>query len=269
MNEAVNEKIQNYVFKDFTDSVIKDPEAVEEYSLEEFQDQPRKNKEFVKIIKAESDSASEQQFRISPIVKKHRGIADQEREDQQRRIDDLVEKKFSLVEEEAYRLGYDKGLEKGREEIYQQLRSEVDEKVNILMEMVNEVLALKTSLIENQRLEIYSLIKNLTKWITLKELENDDDYLERLLSRLINEIETKDNLLIQVNKNHFEKMPKVLERIEERLGELKNVRVEVDYDIAEQGLIIESENGIINASMKEQFKSLDKLFESVGVKSDE
>jgi flagellar assembly protein FliH len=269
MNEAVNEKIQDYVFQDLTASAIDNPDEIQEYSLEEFQDRPRENKEFVKVIKAESHAASDKQFRISPIVKKHRGIADQEREDQQRRIEDLVEKKFSLVEEDAYKLGYEKGLEKGREEIYQQLRGEVDEKLNILMEMVNEVLALKTSLIENQRLEIYTLVKNLTKWITLKELEHDDNYLERLLNRLIHEIETKDNLLIQVNKNHFDSMPKVLERVEERLGELKNVRVEVDYDIADQGLIIESENGIINASMEEQFQSLDKLFESVGVKTDD
>ena len=137
------------------------------------------------------------------------------------------------------------------------------------MEMINDVLAVKVSLIENQRLEIYSLIKILTKWITLKELEKDEGYLERLLNRLITEIETNDNLLIQVNKNHFEKMPKVLERVEERLGELKNVRIEVDYDIAEQGIIIESDNGIINGSIEEQLKSLDKLFESVGIEVNE
>lgn len=269
MNDSAQEKIQDYIFQDFTGGAGEHDQSVSGYDLKEFTDQPRENPEFVKIIKSESHKARDTQFRISPIVKKHRGIADQEREDQERRIQDLVEKKFSLVEEEAYKLGYSKGLEKGREEIYQQLRNEVDEKVNILMEMVNEVLAIKVELLQNQRIEVYELIKNLTKWITLKELEQDDNYLERLLNRLIQEIETKENLLIQVNKNNFENMPKVLERVEERLGELKNVRVEVDYDIAEQGIVVESENGIINASMEQQFKSLDKLFEGVGVKVDE
>ena len=262
MNELINEEIHDYIFKEFSDSVGN--RDIEDYTLKDFEDRPRENKQFVKIIKAESTTAKKKQFRISPIVKKHRGIADQEREDQQRRVNDLVEK-FSLVEESAFKSGYEKGLEKGREGNLPTTRSEVDEKVNILMEMINDVLAVKVSLIENQRLEIYSLIKILTKWITLKELEKDEGYLERLLNRLITEIETNDNLLIQVNKNHFEKMPKVLERVEERLGELKNVRIEVDYDIAEQGIIIESDNGIINGSIEEQLKSLDKLFESVGI----
>lgn len=270
MDQASRGKIESYVFKDFT-GVDDDGSIgqVFDYSLEEFSNQPRKNADFVKVIKSESKHAKGSQFRISPIVKKHRGIAEQEREDQERKVKDLVDKKFSLVEEEAFKQGYSKGLDKGREEIYQQLRNEVDEKVNILMEMINEVLAHKIELLQNQRLEVYDLIKNLTKWITLKELEVDENYLERLLNRLIQEVETRDNLLIQVNKNNFDSMPQVLERVQERLGELKNVRVEVDYDIAEQGIVVESENGIINASIEQQFKSLDKLFENVGVKADD
>jgi flagellar assembly protein FliH len=58
-------------------------------------------------------------------------------------------------------------------------------------------------------------------------------------------------------------MPDVLAHIQGRLGELKNVRIEIDSAIATRGMIIESDNGIINATMEEQFKSLDNLFEDV------
>ena len=106
-------------------------------------------------------------------------------------------------------------------------------------------------------------MKNLTKWITLKELENDGKYLERLMEKLLLEIQSRSNLLIQVNMNDFQKMPEVLEVVQSKLGELKNVRVEVDPAILTRGIILESDNGIINATMEEQFKSLDKLFEEV------
>ena len=106
--------------------------------------------------------------------------------------------------------------------------------------------------------------------MTLKELSSDEEYIERLLERLIQEIETKDNLLIQVNKTKFDAMPEVLERVEERIGALKNVRVEIDYDIEnENGIIIESANGIINGSMEQQLRSLDKLFTSIGLDENE
>ncbi|MGB0454587.1 MAG: hypothetical protein ACPGJV_12840, partial [Bacteriovoracaceae bacterium] len=56
---------------------------------------------------------------------------------------------------------------------------------------------------------------------------------------------------------------------EAKLGKFTNTRVEVDYDIKDQGMVIESANGIVNGSLKQQFKNLDKLFESVGIKPSE
>ena len=64
-------------------------------------------------------------------------------------------------------------------------------------------------------------------------------------------------------------MPEVLDHLHEKLGELENVRVEVDYDIEGPGIILESQNGIINGTLKEQFNSLDKLFKTVGLENDE
>jgi flagellar assembly protein FliH len=58
-------------------------------------------------------------------------------------------------------------------------------------------------------------------------------------------------------------MPEILEHVQGRLGEMKNVRIEIDSSVTTRGIIVESENGIINATMEEQFKSLDKLFEDV------
>ena len=119
------------------------------------------------------------------------------------------------------------------------------------------------SIITNQKKEIYLLLRNLSKWIILKELNDDGKYIERLLEKLLLEIQARQNLLIQVNANDFAQMPEVLAHVQTRLGELKNVRIEIDSAILTSGIIIESDNGIINATMEEQFKSLDKLFEDV------
>ena len=52
---------------------------------------------------------------------------------------------------------------------------------------------------------------------------------------------------------------------EKIVGPLTNVRVEVAASMSDNGIIIESENGIIDGSIDAQFESLDKLFEKVGV----
>ena len=64
-------------------------------------------------------------------------------------------------------------------------------------------------------------------------------------------------------------MPEVLEVVQGKLGELTNTRVEIDYDIEAPGIVVESQNGIVNGSLKTQLDSLDKLFEAVGLASSE
>ena len=76
-------------------------------------------------------------------------------------------------------------------------------------------------------------------------------------------MQVRNNLLIQVNTEDFAHMPEILEHVQSRLGEMKNVRIEMNSTVNSRGIVIESENGIINATMEEQFKSLDKLFEDV------
>jgi len=98
-------------------------------------------------------------------------------------------------------------------------------------------------------------------------LKEDGAYVERLLEKLLLEMQARQNLLIQVSQNDFKSMPEVLQHVQSRLGELKNVRVEIDSDIHSKGMIIQSDNGIVNATMEEQFKNLDKVFEDVLVES--
>jgi len=216
-----------------------------------------------KTIKIERSFASQSQFKISPIVEKHRGLKDQEEYEYEMRVRAEVEKRVLAIQEEAYKSGFNEGVEQGREEIFNEMRNVVDQKLENFSEMINNVLSTQESIVQKQKKEIYGLIKNLTKWIILRELNEDGNYIERLLEKILLDMQARNNLLIQVNSSDFGHMPEILEHIRNRLGELKNTRVEIDSQIKSRGIIVESENGIINATMEEQFRSLDKLFEDV------
>ncbi len=263
-----NFEVQEYSFQAFQ----KAPENAD--VIREFEFKPIvtgqqlvRDPEFQKVIKIERNLAKDSQFKINPIVEKHRGFKDQEDAEYEARVQSEVEKRIQAIQDDAYKAGFEQGVEEGREEIFKHTRHEVEEKLENFTQMINEVLHTHEMIFNNQKKDIYRLIKNLTKWITLKELENDGKYLDRLLERLLLEIQSRSNLLVQVNINDFQKMPEVLEVVQQKLGELKNVRIEVDPAIQTRGMIIESDNGIINATMEEQFKSLEKLFEEVLVES--
>lgn len=241
---------KNYEFRDLRETIKED------FSKKE------------RIIKLEREDSIRSGFDISPIVRQHRGMKKQEEDEIERRIEEEVSKRVSKIQDEAYRAGHEEGVEQGRIEILEHTQAQAEEKLFLLNEMISQTLSTQSDILKDQKMELYKLIKNLTKWITLRELKEDGKYIERLLEKLIIETQAKANLLIQVDQKYFEEMPEILETVQKKLGTLTNVRIEADYDIQGTGIVIQSENGIINATLFEQFKSLDKLFDSVGVESD-
>lgn len=261
--EVKDYSFESFEFSDKIDSVAR---------AFEFQDITKISKKDIekhqKTIKFERNAAKANHFEIAPMVLEHRGLVDQENREREAQIEQEVAKRLEQVKEAAYIEGQKLGQEQGREEVLEQMRHEVEQKIAHLSEMVSRVLETESELIEKSKKDTYNVVKNLTKWVVLRELKEDDDYLKRLLEKLVLEINTKANLLIKVGQGSFDKMPDVLEHVQNSLGKFKNVRVEIDYDLDNRGLILESDNGIINASMKEQFKSINKLFETLGVESE-
>lgn len=257
--------IQSYEFVSFSE-ILSNSDSVEKYKFGDLgQDRLIRQPKHQSVIKKERINAKNNMFIINPIVEKHRGLKDQEAEELENHIREEVERRVEELKDIAYNEGYESGVVKGQEDIIEQLKAESQEKILELTEMINSVLELRDEIVVEQKHQFYVILKDLVKWLTLKEVDKDDEYTSRLLEKLLLELNSKANLLIHVNQLQFERMPEVLEVVQAKLGELRNVRVEIDYQMDTPGLMIESENGIIDGSLEQQFKTIDKLFESVGV----
>jgi len=256
--------VQEYTFHNFNEV----EEGSDTVKLFEFKPlltaaQTIEKNEFQRIIKTEREFAKTSQFKVNPFVEEHRGFKEQENREYEDRVEAEVQRRVAEIQDDAFKAGFDEGVNQGREEIFVEMRSVVDQKLENFSHMVTSVLKTQENILAKQKTEMYQLLRNLSKWIVLRELQEDGKYIERLLERLLLEMQVRNNLLIQVNPDDFASMPEVLEHVQGRLGEMKNVRIEIDSSVKSRGIIIESENGIINATMEEQFKSLDKLFEDV------
>ena len=62
--------------------------------------------------------------------------------------------------------------------------------------MIENLISRQDELLKNQDQNINKLISDLVKWITLKEIEKDDKYLNKLINKLISENKesTKNNI---------------------------------------------------------------------------
>jgi len=224
--------------------------------------------EHSKRIRNERIKSRENDFSISPVVLEHRGMRAQKEKEEETLIQGEIEKRFSKLESEAKERGYQAGFAKGREDVLNELSEAVAQKIDELSVFVDSVRGQYSQIVEQQRLEMYTIIRNLSKWVILRELSDDGEYLRRLFEKLLNELKTSSNILVQVSEKDFAQMPEVLNVVSQKIGEMKNVRIEIDPDIENCGMIISSENGIISGTLEQQLSAIDKLFNGVGVVSE-
>jgi flagellar assembly protein FliH len=214
-------------------------------------------------IRSERNFAKLNNFKIDGIVQDYRGLSKQEQADFEKRINEEVKARL----EDAFRLAYEEGVEKGREEAKAEaavkLEKELAVRVDEFAAVVAQVKGQSEKLLEKNRQDIYDFVKRFTKWVVLKEI-NEKTYLESLLEKLILELNARKSLIIKVGQANFSQMPQVIQTVEARLGQLSNVRVEIVPEINHPGIILESENGLIDGSLEGVFQNIDKIFEQVG-----
>ncbi|RLA64130.1 MAG: hypothetical protein DRQ88_07680 [Epsilonproteobacteria bacterium] len=216
-------------------------------------------------LKFEAELADSKGFKILELAQEQNERKNQREREQEDKIQIEIQSRLKLLEKETFEKAHEEGIQAGKDEITAKLKIDSEAQVSVLTTLLEDLMASKEVLFEEQKIQLLFMVKNLVKWVIMRELKDDGNYLESLLEKLILELQTQTNFNIQVNKNDFEKMPEVLESLQKKIGELKNVRFVVDYDLPEKGIVVDSDNGMIKCSQTEQFHALDKLFEKIGV----
>lgn len=263
---ANKEKNQNYEKYEFTSFVPGQANSeIKNFDFIEFSEESNTSHSIPQAeIRIERNSAAASGFKIEPMVKEHRGINRQAQDDFEKAVALEVEKRLAEVKDQAYQEGFSTGETAGREKAYAEATQVFEEKIEQFASEIEQTVSMRKDILEQSKQDAYLMVKNLTKWLVLKEID-EKYYLARLLEKLIHEINTKSNLVIRVNQEAFGYMPEVVKIVERKMGMLTNVRLEVDLDQSENGIILESENTIVDGSLETQFKSIDRIFEKAGI----
>ena len=263
MQKYKESDIKPFQFTEITDAQSGASQSFQAFSFQSIEAEPYNTvRTSQETIRQERDFEKQTDFKIDGVVREYRGLSRQEQDDFEKRIQVEVEKRTKAAYEKAYQEGLNLGREEGKAESLKKLGGNVSEKVDELNEIIIQVKDHSARILEKNQNEIYDFVKRFTKWIVLKEI-NEKAYLENLLSKLILELNARKNLIIKVGKANFSEMPEVVAAVESKLGQLSNVRIEIVPELNHPGIILESENGLIDGSLEGVFQNIDKIFETV------
>lgn len=263
MSKFRNAEIKSFEFSDLKGTHVVSQTAFQSFSFKDLKGEVfNADKPSDELIRQERGFEQKNNFKIDGIVRDLRGISRQEQSDQERHIEQEVKKRLEQAYEDAYREGLEKGRQEGEAKAMAHFQEELHQKIESFEQVIAEVQAQSTGLVEKNRVEAYEFIKRFTKWILMKEI-NEKVYLENLLEKLVLELNARKNLIVKVGRANFSEMPEIIKTVEAKLGQLSNVRIEIVPEINHPGIILESENGLIDGSLEGVFANIDKIFEQV------
>jgi len=256
-------EVKPFSFKSFEDS---GPDIKSETKNFLFQDLSEVSSNSRKInptiIRAERDAEAKTDFKIDNIVRDLRGLSAQEKDDLESKIGQEVEVRLRQIRDQAYREGLDKGRLEGADAALQEAMEKHQEQIQQVETMLVSLNQQYNDILLRNKSDVYEMIKRLMKWLVMKEVQTDE-YLPKLIEKLVLEMGERHNLILRFNQADFSSMPSVVEAIQAKLGEMKNLRIEPETELRGRGLILESENNLIDGSMESLFATIDKMFASV------
>lgn len=155
-----------------------------------------------------------------------------------------VAKECELLKEQAQREGFEEGYKKWIEQMAE-LENEL-ERVRQELQKVLVPVALKAA-----------------KKIVGREIELSENTIVDIVSNCLKSVSTHKRVTIYVNKKDLEALEKNRPRLKDIFEGLEVLSLRERSDVSQGGCIIETEGGIINAQLENQWRALENALEVI------
>mgnify|MGYP006283524433 FL=1 len=167
-----------------------------------------------------------------------------------------------------------KAQEEGRAQGMESARNEVeallDEKSKHLAVLLEQAQSGGKSLWNEHRQDIVALVSMAVEKVLAVELDrNREQILGTLLDEALDNIDSHRQLLIKVNPEDAELMRELLEKAAKSHHGLSNWKVKPDKDLEAGGVILESDQGMVDNSVQARREIILEIFDKLKIAEDE
>lgn len=163
------------------------------------------------------------------------------------------------AKDEGYEKGYSEGYQQGELKGYEEEKGYIQEAKDLKQQAYSEREDLAKELEES----IIDLsIKAIEKVID-KELEKDHELLLNLIENGLKKSTYTETLVIRVAQEDFDLVDVNKNKIYMMTEGIDEIQIKVDHSFKKNEIVIETQSGIINASLKTQIEQIHKAFKDL------
>lgn len=155
---------------------------------------------------------------------------------------------------------HDEGFEAGRQEGYQDITNELQDKITAVNDFAKCEFDIKNNIIKSAHLDIIQLIIEIAQKVCQKSLELDDNILKEITQNAIQSLKNKESITIIVNPEMAEKIYSISEEFKEKFPQLSSIKIIEDNSVSPDGTIVESPLSRVDCRIKSQINEIADKF---------
>jgi flagellar assembly protein FliH len=204
------------------------------------------------ITEREKRVPSARSFRVSELIADALHVREQELKTLENEVQLRLKKTELDVRQEAEKLGFKEGFEAGKKEGLAEAQKEQAQFAQQMSYLLTNFENAQSIVYAAQERFLVELALSIGKFVTLKSLQEDPGFLERLLSQLIKSMDAKEHITIRVAPQDYESVERLKQFTQVTFPEYRHIRFELSNDIALGGVTIESDWRDVDARIETQ-----------------
>jgi len=200
-------------------------------------------------------------FRLHDLVAQQTGIQDLEKASVERRIEEKALERLQEIQERAYREAYNLGLEEGTKQGYEEAKVIVGQRLSHLNMLIEKITRLKPDILQRNEGQIVDMIFFLASKIARVEIAKDEKRITPVLQQAVESLQKDESMVIKVSPLDMAQIEELRKISDQEFEFINSAKIEAHDSITAGGCLIETNYGLIDATLEERMMKLAAVLE--------
>ncbi len=199
-------------------------------------------------------------FRMDHIISESTGVSELERMSIEEKVEKLALEKVKEIQEEAYTAGFQLGLEEGNKKGFDEYKTELMTRLEDFDGLLLKIENLKSELITHNETHLIQLVYQMACKVAMDEIAERPEIILPIMKQAVDAAQSDQKITVKLSQSDFKFVVGIREQLTKDFDFVKNLKLEESPEILSGGCKVETNYGVINASVEQRVK---KLWESL------
>lgn len=195
-------------------------------------------------------------FRLSDLIAQQTGIHELEKASVEKRIEQKALERLKEIQEKAYEEAYSLGLEEGTKKGHQEAQQEVSQRLQDLNVLLEKFAQIKVDILQRNEIQIVDFVYFLASKLAYREIQKDEQRIIPVLRHAMETLQKDENMVIKISTHDLSQIDELKKISSQEFEFLNRVKFEPLETIEPGGCIIETNYGLIDATIEERVNKL-------------